>query len=263
VNEVALSQGPVLGELLWNFNKALQEENGRLKTDIEVLDSPIEVDTTGSNDFEDDEDDDAFMDSPSLSGGTGSSLSSPKKKRYNGGGGGGSNPFPRKLMYMMDKEDSSVVHWLPHGDAFKIRDHEKLVAEILPKYFGHIKFTSFERQLHVYGFRRITKGPDTGAFRHEMFRRNRPDLCAQMKRSKRKSGTPSPKLRFNNFIEFLERGADVSLKHNIGKTAKDWAVEKGHADIIQLLDEVCMLQNQDKYFKFRQASSNVSVNHEA
>jgi ankyrin repeat protein len=49
----------------------------------------------------------------------------------------------------------------------------------------------------------------------------------------------------------LERGADISFKSMDGnRTAKDWAVERGHADVAQLLDEVSMLQNQHKYFKY-------------
>ena len=41
----------------------------------------------------------------------------------------------------------------------------------------------------------------------------------------------------------LERGADMSLKHDNGKTAKDWAVQQGKVDIANLLNEVSMLQN--------------------
>jgi hypothetical protein len=160
-------------------------------------------------DEDDEEDEDALMDSPRWAG------ASPKKRRENGGGGGGSNPFPKKLMDMLDKEDTSVVYWLPHMDAFKIRDHDKFIDQILPKYFRHKKFTSFQRQLNLYGFRRITKGPDIGAYRHDLFRRNRPDLCAQMKRSKQKPGTSSPKLRSNSISSRTSSPAlNDSLNHS-------------------------------------------------
>lgn len=50
------------------------------------------------------------------------------------------------------------------------------------------KITSFQRQLNLYGFRRISKGPDQGAYFHSKFQRNRKDLLADIKRLAGKAG---------------------------------------------------------------------------
>jgi ankyrin repeat protein len=43
----------------------------------------------------------------------------------------------------------------------------------------------------------------------------------------------------------LERGADMSMKDINRMTANDWAKERGHVEIVQLLDEVRMFQLKD------------------
>jgi hypothetical protein len=44
------------------------------------------------------------------------------------------------------------------------------------------KLTSFQRQLNLYGFRRVTKGEDQGAYYHQRFQRGRADSVAEIRR---------------------------------------------------------------------------------
>jgi hypothetical protein len=46
------------------------------------------------------------------------------------------------------------------------------------------RFSSFQRQLNLYEFMRITDGPDKGAYFHELFHRGRPVLASQIRRNK-------------------------------------------------------------------------------
>jgi HSF-type DNA-binding len=49
-------------------------------------------------------------------------------------------------------------------------------------WFRHTRYTSFQRQLNVYGFQRITKGPDKNAYYSKFFVRGQPNLVSGMKR---------------------------------------------------------------------------------
>lgn len=106
--------------------------------------------------------------------------------------GGVTQPFPEKLHELLEMESTpnfaqdltAIVGWLPHGRAFLVRKPKEFTRDVMPKYFRQTKLTSFQRQLNLYGFRRITQGPDAGAYYHEMFLRGRPQLCLRMIRQK-------------------------------------------------------------------------------
>jgi hypothetical protein len=107
-------------------------------------------------------------------------------KKRSGPRGGVNVPFPTKLHVMLTRvEDeglTDIVGWQPHGRCFIIHKPREFVEQIMPKYFNQSKLTSFQRQLNLYGFRRLTTGSDRGGYYHEMFLKHKLFLCRSMTR---------------------------------------------------------------------------------
>ena len=73
--------------------------------------------------------------------------------------------FPRKLYELLQHASPSVVSWLSDGMSFCVLDERAFAEEVIPQYFAHSKMASFQRQLNIYGFRRlIAKGNAACAF---------------------------------------------------------------------------------------------------
>lgn len=103
--------------------------------------------------------------------------------------GGIAFPFPSVLHGMLERADlegfTDIVSWQPHGRAFTVHNPGRFVKEIMPLFFRQTRFASFQRQLSLYGFLRLTrKGMDHGAYYHELFVRGRADLCQLMQRTR-------------------------------------------------------------------------------
>lgn len=101
--------------------------------------------------------------------------------------GGVTIPFPMKLHAMLEgvvREGlEDLCSWQPHGRAFVVHKPKEFVA-LLPKYFKLTKLASFQRQLNLYGFNRLTRGKDRGAYYHELFLRGKPFLAHHIQRMK-------------------------------------------------------------------------------
>ena len=107
--------------------------------------------------------------------------------------GGVTEPFPDKMHRMLNGTEreglTDVVAFFSHGRAFAIHKPRRFVAEVMSRYFRQTRLTSFQRQLNLYGFRRISQGPDNGGYYHELFLKGRPGLCVNMKRTKVKGAS--------------------------------------------------------------------------
>lgn len=77
-----------------------------------------------------------------------------------------------------------VVSWQPHGRCFRVHKQKRFVKEILPLWFRQSRYQSFQRQLNIYGFKRLTTGRDKGGYYSEFFLRSKRFLCARIQRVK-------------------------------------------------------------------------------
>jgi hypothetical protein len=86
------------------------------------------------------------------------------------------------LVEMEEAGNDDIMSFFPHGRAFGIHDPERFVGEVMPNYFKQSRLSSFQRQLNLYGFTRITSAPNNGGYYHELFLKGRPALSYHMRR---------------------------------------------------------------------------------
>mmetsp|Transcript_7958 Transcript_7958/g.10169 ORF Transcript_7958/g.10169 Transcript_7958/m.10169 type:complete len:239 (-) Transcript_7958:63-779(-) len=93
--------------------------------------------------------------------------------------------FPFILHDILSRpEYDHIISWRDHGRAWKVHNTNEL-AKILPKFLRRqTKYSSFVRQVNLWGFKRVTFGYDMGSYYHKHFIRSQPILCRQMVRKK-------------------------------------------------------------------------------
>jgi len=134
--------------------------------------------------------------------------------------GGVTVPFPERLHELLAEEKfSEIVSWAPHGRAFRVINSLKFEKEVIPNYFDQTKFRSFQRQLNLYGFNRIKRGPDKGCYYHELFLRGQKQICKLMRRLKpakcqpaQEYSDPVPEPNFYSMPQMNDDNALIQLK---------------------------------------------------
>ncbi|KAI8878842.1 hypothetical protein K501DRAFT_227702 [Backusella circina FSU 941] len=104
--------------------------------------------------------------------------------------------FLNKLYNMVDDQTTDeLIRWSPDGLSFIVIRHEEFAKKVLPRFFKHSNFSSFVRQLNMYGFHKVphlqngvlsTEGGETERweFSNPHFQRNQPDLLLLVTRKK-------------------------------------------------------------------------------
>lgn len=102
---------------------------------------------------------------------------------------------------MISDSTSDLIAWTRSGNSFLIKKQEVFTATVLSVYYKHKNFSSFVRQLNMYGFHKVSNqnGPwnspeqseptidDSCEFFHPHFKRNHPELLTLIKRKVPKS----------------------------------------------------------------------------
>jgi HSF-type DNA-binding len=96
--------------------------------------------------------------------------------------------FPHALYQLLDDTIghtiiTDIISWNDNGRSFRVHDRQRFVLKVLPKYFEQTKYTSFTRQLQLYGFERIKNNdPYNGSYYHERFLRGQRHLVDKIRR---------------------------------------------------------------------------------
>mmetsp|Transcript_97682 Transcript_97682/g.146402 ORF Transcript_97682/g.146402 Transcript_97682/m.146402 type:complete len:377 (-) Transcript_97682:929-2059(-) len=123
-------------------------------------------------------------------------------------------PFPLKLHQILSNpEYQDCICWLPHGKAWRILKPSAFEQVVIPHFFRHAKYASFMRQVNGWGFKRMVQGVEHNSYYHELFVRERPELCLKMKRTGN-NGKPQTKMLPE---EQDSRGSGLGVEGNIRK----------------------------------------------
>lgn len=118
-----------------------------------------------------------------------------------------------------DARESSIISWRVHGRAFRVDDRDMFATLVMPKFFKQTRYKSFQRQLHLWGFKRINQGADEGSYFHPHFLRGMPDRCRLMCRQKIKGNLQDKQHSIEQQAQLSETFARASSPSSIAGTS--------------------------------------------
>ncbi|KAF9435694.1 stress-responsive transcription factor hsf1 [Entomortierella beljakovae] len=151
--------------------------------------------------------------------------------------------FLTKLYNMVNDEASnSLIKWSDDGQSFIVLRHVDFAKEVLPKFFKHNNFSSFVRQLNMYGFHKVPhlqQGvllPDSDSeqweFSNPHFQKNQPDLLCLVSRKKASNGNEDKDPLTMDLGHILQEVTAIK-KHQIAISSDLKNIERDHQSLWQ------------------------------
>lgn len=140
--------------------------------------------------------------------------------------------FADKLYGILaDKKLSPIITWLPSGKSFCIMDKTQFTNVVLPIYFKESKFESFSRRLKRWGFKKAySAGQKVVVITHDLFQKDRPDLCKMM----------------NGRADQSSQAAPVTVSMSVLDEKKDFAKELALAEKTLLAHKAKVIRPEPK-----------------
>lgn len=156
-----------------------------------------------------------------------------KHKRITGGPGKNRPAqFVLKLWSMVnDPKNQEYIRWMPDGKSFQVLDREEFMMKVLPQYFKHKNFSSFVRQLNMYGWHKvqdITSGAmqstdEMWQFESPYFIRDREDLLENIVRNRGSKGSDDEEESLTGILRELQniRRNQEEIGQDLNRIKKD------------------------------------------
>ncbi|KAG7362088.1 HSF-type DNA-binding protein [Nitzschia inconspicua] len=161
------------------------------------------------------------------------------------------NTFPWRLHVVLDASESEgftdVISWID-DKSFRVHDPDAFVDQIMPRFFQQTKYKSFQRQCNLWGFDRISNGPQRGGYtRKEHFVRGQASLGAKIQRMKIKGPLSKRRSRQSTLAVPSKKKAlpSVILMSHFFNTSDDVsaAVDTDEATVVQCLPKIITTEN--------------------
>ncbi|KAG0196796.1 stress-responsive transcription factor hsf1 [Mortierella sp. GBA30] len=176
-------------------------------------------------------------------GGTSSSTSLQQLPRPSSTARGNVAAFLTKLYNMVgDEASNNLIKWSDDGQSFIVVRHVEFAKEVLPKFFKHNNFSSFVRQLNMYGFHKVPhlqQGvllPDVDSeeweFSNPHFQKNQPDLLCLVSRKKASNGSEDKDALTMDLGHILTEVTAIK-KHQIAISSDLKNIERDHQSLWQ------------------------------